>query len=146
MIGSLLFLSTRTRPDISAAVSILSRYSSKSTKSHVQKLKRVFRYLKGTINYEIRIRKQTPSILVGSSDADWADDRTDRKSTTGFQISLGRNTIAWKTMKQKTVALSTTEAEFSSLTETTKVINWLRKLLSELFFSSKKTYYHLGRQ
>ena len=128
----LLFIATRTRLDISASVSILCGHASKPQQIHWIALKRVLRYLMGTLDYVLRFSKVVDAELKVYCDADWASDHSDRKSTTGVLLQLGHNIVAWKTQKQHAVALSTTEAEFMSLSEGTKMTLWLRKLLEEL--------------
>lgn len=132
LLGCLLFLSTRTRSDLSAAIAILCRYTSDPRQVHWIALKRVLRYLQGTSDNALRLVNNRNIVLEAFCDADRAGGRKDRKSTTGNLILLGGCPILWRTLKQHAVALSTTEAEFSSLTEGTKQIIWIRKLLSEL--------------
>ena len=132
LIGCLLFLSTRTRPDISACVGILCRFSANPTKLNWVQLKRILRYLNGTINFALRIGESSETKLRAFSDSDWARDRVDRKSTTGVLLRLSASTLCWKTAKQNSVALSTTEAEHIALSEATKLVIWMRRLLAEL--------------
>lgn len=129
-IGSLLFLATRIRPDIGTAVGILSRFCAAPTTKHLIAAKRVLRYLRGTSTYGLVFR--TTSVpVVGYSDADWAGDREDRKSTSGALVLIYGCPVYWRSMKQKGVALSTTEAEYLALGETCKIIVWIRALLTE---------------
>ena len=131
MIGCLLFLAARTRPDISAAVDILSRYCSKLRRVHLVHLKRIFRYLQNTVNYGLKL-SGTQEPLVGFCDSDWAGDRKDQRSTSGVLLKLGSTTVCWRTMKQTSVALSSTEAEFIAMSEATKLILSAKALLKEL--------------
>lgn len=98
---------------------------------HLQQLKQLLRYLKGTSNYGIKI---TPNnlTLTAFSDSDWAGDNTDRKSTTGYCIMLANTPISWASKKQKAMARSSTEAKYRTLATTSSEIVWLRKLLGEL--------------
>ena len=130
LVGSLLFLSSRTRPDIALAVNKLSRHCSRPTEEHMQAGKRVLRYLKGTENFCLRIGK-IGLTLAAYSDADWGGDCTDRKSTSGSLLLLGGTAVYWKSRKQKSMALSTTEAEFFSASEACKMVVWMRSLLNE---------------
>ena len=132
LLGCLLFVSTRTRPDISAAVAILCRYASKPNNAHWVALKRVLRYLQGTKDFSLLISASGEQQISASCDADWAGDREDRRSTTGFLLQLDDTTVAWRSIKQTTVALSTTEAEFVALSEGAKLIVWMRCLLKEM--------------
>ena len=89
---------TRTRPDISAAVGILSRHSSALAWKHLAHLKRAIRYLQNMMNYGLRISSNREP-MVGFSDSDWAGDGRDRRSTTGALLQLGGATLCWRTMK-----------------------------------------------
>ena len=142
-IGALLYLSLCTRPDIAYSVNLLSQYVSKPKLKHWQGVKRILRYLKGTINHKlilggeasmnIRCHTNEPAnILQGFADADWAGNKTDRKSTSGYVFQLGTSTISWSSTKQAVVAMSTTEAEYVSLSNAAKEALWLRQLLLEL--------------
>ena len=132
LLGCLLFLSARTRPDITGAVGILCRYSSSPRNVHWVALKRILRYLKGTVDLALRLWGQDKPVLKAYCDADWAGDRMDRKYTSGVLMQLGSSSVAWRSLKQSCVALSTTEAEFVSLSEGTRLVLWLRHLLKEL--------------
>ena len=83
-VGALLYLSTRTRPDIAFAVSKVSRYCSMPTDVHWLAVKRILIYLKGTVNYGIVYTKSSVLTCIGYSDADWAGELSDRKSTSGY--------------------------------------------------------------
>jgi hypothetical protein len=115
--GSLMYLSKKTRPDISYVANYLSRQIQPQQK-HWKIIKRTFRYLKGTIDYGINFYT-TPTKLTAYSDASYADD-TNRNSTTGFILMLNNGPIAWSTKKQPIIALSSTEAEYIALTQTKK--------------------------
>ena len=132
LLGCLLFISTRTRPDISLSLSLLCRYASQPTIIHWSYLKRILRYLNGTKIFALRIHGQDDATLLAFCDANWAGDPLDGKSTTGVVLRVGLTTVAWRTQKQKSVALSTTEAEFMALSEGLKLVLWLRFLLDEL--------------
>jgi hypothetical protein len=119
-----------TRPDIAYAVGALSQFSSNPGKAHWQAVKRVMRYLQGTkemcLTYSAAIK------LIGYTDADWGGDHDDRRSTSGYIFLLGDGVISWSSKKQRTVALSSTEAEYMAATQATKEAVWLRNLLFEL--------------
>lgn len=104
-IGSLLFLSIITRPDISYAVNLLSRFCENPGKIHWGAVKRVFRYLKITSKYKITYGT-TNENLVGYCDADWASDIDERRSTTGYLFTINGGAISWSSKRQQTVALS----------------------------------------
>lgn len=129
-IGSLLFLCSVSRPDISFAVNVLSRYVNNPGQQHINAIKRVIRYLIGSKDYFIKYGES--SDLIGYSDSDFAGDIDSRKSTTGYIFQMNGGPITWCSQKQKTTALSTTEAEFVAACESAKEIVWLKQLLSEL--------------
>ena len=132
-IGSLLFLANRTRPDIEFAVNLLARFSHNPSQQHWNAVKRVFRYLAGTVNLGIHFQSNANEpFLVGYSDADFAGDVDQRKSTSGYLFILGGGPISWKSQRQRTVTLSTTEAEYAALTEAVRESNSIRQLLTEL--------------
>jgi Reverse transcriptase (RNA-dependent DNA polymerase) len=121
-----------TRPYIKFAVNRVSQFMHKPTIQHWAAVKRILRYLKGSINHGLTIRSSTDLSLHGFSDSDWARCPDDRKSTTGFLIFLGCNLISWSSKKQPTVARSSTEAEYRSLAMAATEMVWLMSLLKEL--------------
>lgn len=131
LIGSLMYLSVLTRPDISYSVSFLSQYNNCFNKIHWKHLKRLLRYLKKTKNYGLLYRK-TECNLYGYVDADWASCVMDRRSYTGFCFILAGSVISYEAKKQKTVALSSTEAEYMALSESCKEAIYLTNILSEI--------------
>jgi hypothetical protein len=118
--GGLTWPSLCTRPDISFAVGYLARWNSRPTEAHHTAQKRVLRYLKGTKYHGILFRAYPETRLVGFSDADWAGDTADRKSTSGNCFTLYDGAIVWAAVKQKTVATSTVEAEYVAVALTVK--------------------------
>ena len=132
VIGSLMYLSVCTRPDIAYAVGALARHASKPGKPHWTAVKRVLRYLNGTKNQGIIFRRGESASIVGYSDADWAGDRQDRKSTSGYLFQIAGGPISWRSKKQDNVALSTAEAEYVALSFAAQEAIWLRRLTSEL--------------
>lgn len=136
-IGSLMYLSVSTRPDISFAVSSLAKFSSKPTKEHWTALKRLLRYLKGTMKFGILYKKGGVTEYIGFSDVDWAGDTNDRKSMSGYVFMLSGGAVSWSSKKQKCVALSTAEAEYIALSSAAQESIWLRQLLTELGNSSE---------
>lgn len=132
VIGSLLYLSTKTRPDIAYAVSCAARFCAKPTKQHWSAVKRILRYLKGTSRFGLAYKGDTANAVTGYSDADWAGDVGDRKSTSGYVFMLGGAAISWRSSKQTCVALSTAEAEYIALSAAAQEAAWLQKLVSDL--------------
>ncbi|XP_019189245.1 PREDICTED: uncharacterized protein LOC109183634 [Ipomoea nil] len=114
--GALQYL-TVTRPDLSFAVNQLYQHMHAPTTSHWKQLKRVLMYVKGTIGYGLRIQRCASKEIHAFSDSDWAGCPKDRKSTNGFAVFLGNNLISWVCKKQRTVARSSTEAEYKALAD-----------------------------
>lgn len=95
-VGKLLYLSTRTCPDIAFAVSSVARYTAQPTKEHWKAIKHLLRYLVGTINYGIIHTKSCDSVeCTGFTDADWGGDLDDRKCTSGYIFKLGGGPVSW---------------------------------------------------
>lgn len=131
LIGCLLYLAVNSRPDISASVSILAQKTSQPTQYDWIELKRILKYLKGTAHLKLTSVKENDTMLVGYADANWAEDRSDRKSNSGYIFFVFGMPVSWTCKKQSCVALSSTEAEFISLSEACKEAVWLRRLLND---------------
>ena len=99
---------------------------------HWSVVKRILRYIKGTIGIGLTISKATMNVLNAFSDVDWAGSVDDRRSTGGFAIYYGTNLISWSARKQPTVSHSSTEAEYKSLANATAETIWIEALLGEL--------------
>jgi len=110
-VGSLMYLMVGTRPDLAFAVGKLSRFVSGYGKEHWAAVKRILRYVKGSVDKGLVYNKSALGILRGFSEANWAGDYETRRSTTGFMFIFGGAAVSWASMLQKTVALSTMEAE-----------------------------------
>lgn len=133
LVGSLLYLSIISRPDITYAVGIVSRYLDNYDESHWRAAKRILRYLKGTRSFGLLFcDNRANNGLVGYSDADYAGDIVTRRSTSGYVFLLNGNCVVWSSKRQSTVSLSTTEAEFIAANEASREAIWLRKLLSDI--------------
>ncbi|KAM6588273.1 hypothetical protein CsatA_010878 [Cannabis sativa] len=131
IIGSLQYL-TLTRPDLSFAINRLSQYMQNPTNMHWNACKRVLRYIKGTTNLGL-VFQPAPSLTIDAySDADWACNLDDRKSTTGFSVLLGNNLISWGSKKQTAVARSSTESEYRALSTTATEVVWITAVLQEM--------------
>ena len=111
MIGSLLYL-TASRPDISYNVGVCARYQANPKESHMTALKRIIKYVKTTTEFDVWYSKDTSDVLAGYSDADWAGNANDRKSTSRGCFYVGNNLVSWMSKKQNSISLSTAEAEY----------------------------------
>lgn len=111
-VGSLLFAAQVLRPDLQFAVNMVCRFSHNPGRQHWNAVKRIFRYIKGTMDARLTYRLDDEAGLHGFCDADWAGDAADRRSVTGYTFMLQGAAISWNSKKQPTVALSTTEAEY----------------------------------
>lgn len=129
--GSLLYVAVKTRPDIADAVSKLCRYSSNPTSMHWVAAKHVLRYLSGSADLRIVFKKGAFK-LVGWTDASYADNLEDGTSTCGQAFFLASGIVSWTTGKQKSVALSTCEAEYMGQTLAATQAVWLKGLLSDI--------------
>ncbi|KAK6140952.1 hypothetical protein DH2020_025306 [Rehmannia glutinosa] len=130
MIGSLLYL-TASRPDILHAVCLCARFQSNPKESHMSAVKRIFRYLKGTINYGLFYPKNENFSLKGYSDSDYAGNIDDRKSTSGSCQFLGDCLVSWFSKKQNCVSLSTAEAEYISAAFCCTQLLWMKQTLAD---------------
>lgn len=146
-IGSLLYLTIISRPDIAYAVSIVSQYAETPKKIHWNAIKRIFKYIKGTLYYGILIKSNIQNISFEAfSDADFAGDKITRKSTTDYIIRLEKSLIVWGSQKQKCIALSTTESEYIAASQTVKELIWISNLINELDNQVKKPILYVDNQ
>lgn len=106
------------------------------TNVHLEAVKRILRYLKGTLGYSLPIQRSPgTSLLVAYSDSDWAGCPNTRRSTIGYCVFLGSNLISWSARKQRTVSRSSAEAEYHALANVCAYTIWIQGLLRELQFS-----------
>ncbi len=135
-VGTLLYAAISTRPDIAFDVNRLAQHMQAPTVADAQACDRVFRYLAGTRNYGLlfgRNASQSTGLRVSAyADADWGNDKTDRKSITGWIAMLNGDPISWASKKQKVVAQSTCEAELYAQAAAMNETKWLSGLLQEL--------------
>jgi len=131
IVGRLLYL-TLTRPDISYAVQHLSQFLQAPKKPHYDAALHVLRYLKGTVNKGLFYPKDSGLQVTAYCDADWGNCRMSARSLTGYCVFLGSSLVSWKTKKQKTMAKSTVEAEYRSMSATTSELEWISYILHDL--------------
>ncbi|KAH9705989.1 hypothetical protein KPL70_012076 [Citrus sinensis] len=132
VVGSLMYAMVCTRPDISQAVSMVSRYMHNPGKNHWLAVKWILQYLYGTIDVGLLFKKDCGQQCVGYCDSDFTGDLDKRRSTMGYVFTLGGGSISWRSILQSTIALSTTEAEYMAATEAVKEAIWLKGLLGDL--------------
>ncbi|KAJ9521111.1 hypothetical protein QJQ45_022881 [Haematococcus lacustris] len=140
LVGSLLYQTCCTRPDIAFAVGALARHMSAPTKQHWAATCSVLCYLKGTADQGLLFGGV--SGLQGFSDADYAGDKDTARSTTGYIFTLNGGAISWSSRLQPTVAMSTAEAEYMATSSAAKEALWLRKLMRDLQLDASCV--HLG--
>ncbi|KAI0995269.1 hypothetical protein K3495_g12913 [Podosphaera aphanis] len=132
IVGSVMFAMVYTRPDIAFALGRLSQFMKDPAEHHMAALKKLLRYLRSTIGRRLRFGPGGESSLVVYSDADWASDRNDRKSITGSIGILCGGAIFWLSRKQKSVATSTAEAEYTAMAVTAKQGQWIAQVLRDM--------------
>jgi hypothetical protein len=134
IIGSLLYASLGSRPDIAYGVAALSKFNSCPGMKHWKYAKQILRYLKGTAHFGLRYTNPGPKEVRIEifSDSDWGSNPDDRKSISGFVCCINGNPVSWSSRTQKSTALSSCEAEFMALSESMREALWLRQLLIEL--------------
>ncbi|XP_043694337.1 secreted RxLR effector protein 161-like [Telopea speciosissima] len=135
MIRSLLYL-TASRPDIMQSVCLVARFQSNPKETHLLAVKRIFRYIRGTMEYGLWYPKTENFSLTAFSDADWAGSIDDRKSTSGGALFLGKSLVAWHSKKQESVSLSTAEAEYIATTASCTQVLWMQRQISDFGLSS----------
>ncbi|XP_076906863.1 uncharacterized protein LOC143563131 [Bidens hawaiensis] len=129
--GALQYL-TFTRPDISYAVQQICMHMHDPRQDHWNALKRIIRYLQGTIDHGLHLGPVPNLSLVAYTDADWAGCPDTRRSTSGYCVYLGDNLISWSSKCQSTISRSSAEAEYRGVANVVADICWLRNLLLEL--------------
>lgn len=128
-----MYVAFTSRPDLCVAVNYFSQFQSCPTEQHWIHLKRVLRYIRGTLDLGLVYSgSDGASVLEAYADADWANDLTDRKSLSGYVFRIYGNTVCWVTRKQSTIPLSSTEAELVSLSTAVCHGTWLTRLLKDL--------------
>ena len=136
-VGCLMYAMVLTQPDITFAVSRVAKFTSQPHQSHWTPVKRIFRYLSGTVHMGIFYSSTLPDLSFrGFCDANYAGDHDDRKSRTGYLFLLANGAVARCSKRQGCTADSTTQAEFVAMSESVKEAIWLRRLIQSLDFPS----------
>nr|GEU46064.1 retrovirus-related Pol polyprotein from transposon TNT 1-94 [Tanacetum cinerariifolium] len=130
MIGTLLYL-TASRPDLQFAICMCARYQARPTKKHVHAVKRIFRYLRRTVHRDLWYPKDSSVALTAFADADHAGCQDTRRITSGNVQFLGERLISWSSKRQKSAAISSTEAEYIALSGCCAQILWMQSQISD---------------
>ncbi|XP_039131879.1 uncharacterized mitochondrial protein AtMg00810-like [Dioscorea cayenensis subsp. rotundata] len=131
LVGALQYL-TLTRPDLSFSVNYVSQFMQSLTIASMKMVRRILRYVKGSITLGLHLTGDTTLDLFPFFDADWAGCPTTRRSTIGYCTFLGRNIISWCANKQSTISRSSTEAEYRAMANTVEELTWLTFFLRDL--------------
>ena len=135
LVGCLIYLAVGTRPDISYSVQQLSQFLDCFSYAHWNAAIRVVRYLKGSRDLELILGGDNDIRITGFTDSDWANCPDTRRSVGGFLFTLGSGPVSWQSKRQRTVATSSCEAEYTAAFEASKEAIWLRTLLSSIGLS-----------
>jgi Reverse transcriptase (RNA-dependent DNA polymerase) len=136
IVGGLLYAATLTRPDITYATNVVSRYMAEPNMTHLKVAKRIVQYLKGKSSLPLRYRHTSDKVTITVySDADFAGDKDARKSTTGYIVLLNNQPVSWRSAKQTCVSTSTVEAEYVAAAVASKEAVWIRNLIEEVLQS-----------
>ncbi|GKA92482.1 retrovirus-related pol polyprotein from transposon TNT 1-94 [Tanacetum coccineum] len=136
-IGSLMYL-TSSRPDLVQAVCYCARYQARPTQKHLKEVKRIFKYIKGTINMGLWYLKNSGFKLTAFSDVDHAGCLDTQKSTSGGIQFLGDKLVSWMSKKQNCTAMSSAEAEYVALSSSCAQVMWMRTHLKDYGFNYNK--------
>jgi hypothetical protein len=135
IIGSLLYLALGTHPDITHAVVMMSQFMVNPSEDHINQALHIVQYVNGTLNMGIDYKGKESEGFIAYADADWAGDVNSRKSVTGYVIKLAGGPVSWLSRKQKTIVLSSTEAEYMCISDTSRQVSWIQSLLGEIGFN-----------
>ncbi|GKD23141.1 hypothetical protein Tco_1224844, partial [Tanacetum coccineum] len=133
MVGTLMYL-TASRPDLTFSVCMCSRYQANPTKKNLHAVKRIFKYLRGTVNRGLWYPKDSSVALTAYADADHAGFQDTRRSTSGCIQLLGERLVSWSSKRQKSAAISSMEAEYIALSGCCAQVLWMRSQLTDYGF------------
>lgn len=137
LVGRLLYLA-HTRPDIAFSVSVVSQYMNNPNEEHFNAVMRILRYLKMNPGSGLLFKRNDNRDIEMYTDADWAGDNTDRRSTSGYCSYVWGNLVTWRSKKQAVVARSSAEAEFRSLSLGICEGMWIQRVLADLKLNNLK--------
>ncbi|GJU84797.1 hypothetical protein Tco_1292343 [Tanacetum coccineum] len=142
MIGTLMYL-TASRPDLTFDVCMCGRYQAKPTEKHLHDVKRIFKYLRGTVNWGLWYPKDSFIVLSAYADADHAGFQDTRRSTFGCMQLFGDRLVSWSSKRKKSAAISSTEVEYIAMSGCCAQILWMRSQLTDygLGFNKIPMYY-----
>jgi hypothetical protein len=144
VLGKMNWAAGGTRPDIAYATGTLSRYQSNPGPAHWRAMLHLMAYVKGTLDYSITYHRGTPITPVTYADASYADDFDTRRSTAGYGVWMAGGLVSWSSKRQPTVALSTTEAEYMSMTRAAQQLTWMYAYLDEVGLPQEYPYAIFG--
>ncbi|XP_071719071.1 secreted RxLR effector protein 161-like [Rutidosis leptorrhynchoides] len=145
MVGKLIYL-VHTRPDIAHAVGVVSQFMQQPHVHHMEAVIRIIRYLKKTADHGVIFKRNEDLRTQIYTDASWAGEKGDRKSTSEFFTLVGGNLVAWRSKKQKVVSLSSADSEFRGIEKGVVEALWIKKLLTKISFPPNESYSNFLRQ
>ena len=145
-VGNIMYLMIGSRPDLECPVGMINRFMGKPLMVHWQAVKWVLRYIQGSLDTRLKFKGKGEFVATGYCDSDYSADLDKRRSITGYTFTVGGNVISWRSSLQPVVALSTTEAEYISLTEAAKEAIWLKGLMNKLGFKQRAVEIHCDSQ
>lgn len=137
MIGSLLYL-IASKPDIVQVVCMVARFQSAPKQSHVNVVRRIFKYLQGTLDYGLWYSKNDDFTLQAFTNADWVGCVDDKKSTSGGAFFLGGKLVSWHNKKQESISSSTVEAEYIAVVSCFTQVLWVKQTLKDILVEYSK--------
>jgi hypothetical protein len=132
LVGSLMYIMVCTRPDISNAVGEVSRFCDGFGTTHWQAAIKILKYLKTTKSMSLTFDGNKGKVVKAYADASWASDQDTGRSVTGYVITINESSVSWKSQRQSTVAMSSTEAEYMALFAVVQEVIWIKRLLNEI--------------
>nr|GFC40405.1 uncharacterized mitochondrial protein AtMg00810-like [Tanacetum cinerariifolium] len=137
MVGTLMYL-TASRPDLTFVVCMYSRYQEKPTEKRLHAVKRIFKYLRGTVNRGLWYLKDSSIALTSYADANHVGSQDTRRSTSGSMKLLEERLLSWSSKRQKSAAISSTKAEYIALSGWCAQVLWMRSQLTDYGLGSNK--------